>query len=422
MVLAVRERLSDLLSYEAWRSTFAEFIATMLFVFVGAGSVVVTGSLTDGELTAARLIAIAMGHGLAITLLVYATANLSGGHINPAVTFAAALTRKISTTKGAMYIGAQLTGAATGALLLKLSLPDLLEGNLGAHTLGPDVTITMGILMEIVLTFVLVFVIFATAFDPEGMGRLAPLAIGLTVLVGHIVAVPLTGASMNPARSFGPAVVEGVWGNHWVYWAGPVIGGAIASLVYQVVFLGRPIAGRPTPLELPRLDTKLTQDRVELSEVDLFRDLTDDQIERVASVGKRSDIAAGQVLGKASEVGGFLFIVLAGKAEASVQSPIGAVTVRIVGPGESFPVAALLGSGALVTSVKATTVMDVLAIPRAKLLALCSEDPEIGMRLYAVVAEVSVNRYRETLAKVGAASQQLQSELLELESRSLWPF
>ena len=133
MVQVMRERLTDLYSREAWRPTFAEFIATLLFVFVGAGSVAVTGGLTGGELTAARLIAIALGHGLAITFLVYATANLSGGHINPAVTFAAALTRKITITRAAMYVAAQVTGAGGGALLLKLSLSDMLEGNLGAH-------------------------------------------------------------------------------------------------------------------------------------------------------------------------------------------------------------------------------------------------------------------------------------------------
>ena len=418
----VRKRLTDLFSYEVWRSTFAEFIATLLFVFVGAGSVVVTSRLTGGDLDAARLIAIALGHGLAITLLVYATANLSGGHINPAVTFAAALTRKITTTKASMYIAAQLTGAAIGALLLKLSLPEVLEGNLGAHALGSDITIGMGVLIEIMITFLLVFVIFATALDKEGMGRLAPLAIGLTVLVGHLVAVPLTGASMNPARSFGPAIVEGVWADHWLYWAAPLIGGGIASLVYQVVFFGRAIPGRPTRSELRQLDTRSTPDRVELREVDLFRDLTDDQIERVASVGEMSHAEAGEVLCEASQIGEILFIIVAGKAEASIQSPIGELTNIVVGPGDAFPLAALTGSGALVTSVKATTAMELMAIPWAKLLALCSENPDMGMRLYSSIAGVLANRYRDTLANVAAASEELRSELLGLEARSLFPF
>lgn len=93
--------------------------------------------------------------------------------------------------------------------------------------------------MEVVVTFVLVFVIFATAVDPAGMGNHAPLAIGLTVLVDHLVAVPITGASMNPARSFGPALVAGEWSNHWIYWVAPLLGGAFAGLAYQFAFINR---------------------------------------------------------------------------------------------------------------------------------------------------------------------------------------
>ena len=105
---------------------------------------------------------------------------------------------------------------------------------------GPDVSISMGLVMEIVVTFVLVFVIFATAVDPGGIAPLAPLAIGLAVLVDHLVAIPITGASMNPARSFGPALVSGEWADHWIYWLGPLIGGGIAAVLYQVVFINRP--------------------------------------------------------------------------------------------------------------------------------------------------------------------------------------
>ena len=227
-------------SLEAWRSTFAEFIATLLFVFLGAGSVIVSGGLPNGDLDPARLVAIALAHGLAIAFLVYATANISGGHINPAVTFAALLTKKISAARGLMYVAAQLGGAVVAALLLLATIPDAADTNLGAHALGPDVTISMGLVMEIVLTFALVFVIFATAVDPSGMGNLAPLAIGLAVLVDHLVAVPITGASMNPARSFGPALVAGEWSDQWIYWVAPLVGGAIAGVVYQFAFMNRP--------------------------------------------------------------------------------------------------------------------------------------------------------------------------------------
>ncbi len=227
-------------SLEAWRSTLAEFIATLLFVFLGAGSVIVSGGLPNGDLDPARLVAIALAHGVAIAFLVYATANISGGHLNPAVTFAALLTKKISAARGLMFVVAQLGGAVVGALLLLATIPGAADTNLGAHALGPDVSVGMGLLMEIVITFALVFVIFATAVDPRGMGNLAPLAIGLTVLADHLLAVPITGASMNPARSFGPALVSGEWAGHWLYWAGPLLGGALAGLVYQFAFINRP--------------------------------------------------------------------------------------------------------------------------------------------------------------------------------------
>ncbi len=124
--------------------------------------------------------------------------------------------------------------------MLLATIPDAADTNLGAHALGSDVTVSMGLLMEIVVTFALVFVIFATAVDPIGMGNLAPLAIGLAVLVDHLVAVPITGASMNPARSFGPALVAGEWSDQWIYWVAPLLGGAIAGLIDQFAFMNRP--------------------------------------------------------------------------------------------------------------------------------------------------------------------------------------
>ncbi|MBI4240935.1 MAG: MIP family channel protein [Candidatus Rokubacteria bacterium] len=222
-----------------WRATLAEFIATLLFVFLGAGTVVVTGGLMKEGLTAARLVAIALAHGLAIALLVAATARISGGHINPAVTFGALITGKINLGKAIAYAVAQLVGGVVGALLLKGVIPAGAQGNLGAHGLGAGVSAGGGLLAEIVLTFALVFVIFATAVDPKGLGHIAPAAIGLTVLVDHLFGVPVTGASMNPARSFGPALVAGAWDTHWIFWIGPLIGGGLAALVYEFLFLRR---------------------------------------------------------------------------------------------------------------------------------------------------------------------------------------
>ena len=121
--------------------------------------------------------------------------------------------------------------------MIAMIVPDTAQGNPGAHGLGSGISVGGGLLAETTLTFVLVFVVFATAIDPKGLGKLAPIAIGLAVLVDHLFGVPVTGAGMNPARSFGPAVVAGAWDNHWIYWVGPAIGGALAALVYEFVYL-----------------------------------------------------------------------------------------------------------------------------------------------------------------------------------------
>ena len=231
------------ITVEDARSAAAEFIATLLFVFLGAGTVVVTASLGTGELTVTRLIAIAFAHGLAIALLVSATGAISGGHINPVVTVAALVTGKIGVPRAFVYIFAQLGGAIVGALLIMAVVPND-GGNLGAHSLASDVTVGAGLLTEIILTFALVFVVFATAIDPRGKAAIAPMAIGLMVLVGHLFAVPLTGASMNPARSFGPALVGNDWADHWIYWVGPISGALLAAITYQYVYL-RHIGRRP---------------------------------------------------------------------------------------------------------------------------------------------------------------------------------
>ena len=228
---------------KTWQAVLAELIATLLFVFVGAGTVVVVTGVIDAkpEADAAALTAIALAHGLAIALLVAATAKISGGHINPAVTFGAVITGRMKLSTGVLYVAGQLVGAVIGALLLEAAVVGQFEGNLGAHALNLEVLDGegAGLMVEAVLTFVLVFTVFATAMDPRGLANLAPIAIGLAVLVDHLVGVPLTGASMNPARSFGPALVADFWDDHWVYWLGPLIGGGLAALAYYFTFMWR---------------------------------------------------------------------------------------------------------------------------------------------------------------------------------------
>ena len=244
-----------------WRAVAAEFIATGLFVFLGTASVVVAkasivslGATLPTVPGPGFVLTVALTHGLAIALLVAATARISGGHINPAVSFAAALTGKMKVSTACLYIAAQLIAAILGVLLLKGVIAAPMELGLGAHGIGVfDPALGggglledqvgngagAGLLVEIVLTFALVFVVFATAMDPKGLTHLAPIAIGFVVLVDHLVGIPLTGASMNPARSFGPAVVANIWTDHWIYWLGPLIGAALAALIYEFVFLQR---------------------------------------------------------------------------------------------------------------------------------------------------------------------------------------
>ena len=182
---------------------------------------------------------IAVANGMAIAVMVSATARWSGGHINPAVTIAVVVTQKMGVTKGVMYTAAQVTGASTAALLLAAVIPDASEGTLGAHALGSGINASTGLVVEMALTFILVFVVFATAIDPKGPSHLAPIAIGIAVMVAILVGGPLTGGSMNPARSFGPALVSGEWADHWVFWVGPILGGLAAATIYQVVYLRR---------------------------------------------------------------------------------------------------------------------------------------------------------------------------------------
>ncbi|EDQ84827.1 uncharacterized protein MONBRDRAFT_29850 [Monosiga brevicollis MX1] len=228
---------AELFSLRTWRASLAECLVTFLFVFVSCGAVVATGMVEDAAMDASRLLTIAMAHGLGIAVLAASTSAISGGHINPAVSFAFALTGTISIVRFVLYTLFQLLGAVLGAALLYAAVPPAVRGNLGAHTLGPDVSAAQGFLIEVMLTFVLMFVIFANAADPKGNGTLAPLLIGLTVVVDICIGAPLTGASMNPARSFGPALVMNTaWKHHIIYWFGPLLGAGFAAVWYRHMF------------------------------------------------------------------------------------------------------------------------------------------------------------------------------------------
>lgn len=221
--------------YKNSQKLLAEFIGTFLFVFIGAGAICTDQAMRAAGGSGMGLIGIALAHGLALAIVITAVGHISGGHINPAVTIGFWVTRKMSTMLALAYWIAQLLGSVSAAYLLTRLLPDTIwrAVNLGTPDLT-DFTRFHGILLEAVMTFFLVFVVFATAVDPKGaFNKIAGFAIGLTVSADILLGGPLTGASMNPARSFGPAVAAHHWNNHGVYWAGPLIGGVIAAWIYD---------------------------------------------------------------------------------------------------------------------------------------------------------------------------------------------
>jgi aquaporin TIP len=218
---------------------FAEFVGTFTLIFVGAGSIIATGG---HDLTA-----IALAHGFAIGMMASAVGHISGGHFNPAVTLGFVVTRRIDARMAAAYWFAQITAAIIAALLLRGVVPERAADsvNLGAPVLGSGVSAGQGLAIEIVLTFFLVWVIFATAADPRGAFRsIAGLAIGFTISLDIYMGGPFTGAAMNPARALGPQLVQNVWSDGWVWYLGPAIGGVLAALAYEWLYL-RPLGPEP---------------------------------------------------------------------------------------------------------------------------------------------------------------------------------
>lgn len=216
------------------RAVVAEFLGTMFFVFLGTGAVVAAVGGAGGD---AALVAIAIAHGLGILTAVAWTANISGGHINPAVTLAMIVTKHIKPALGVAYMVAQFAGAAVGSLLLMLVTGDAFEGDgpgsLGGHTINPDISVAEGLGLEIICTAFLLVVVYNTAVSKKGWGINAPIAIGFAIMLIHLVAVPFTGASVNPARSFGPALVTGEFDDFWVYIVGPAVGALIVAFFWQ---------------------------------------------------------------------------------------------------------------------------------------------------------------------------------------------
>ncbi|KAL9405914.1 hypothetical protein Peur_002886 [Populus x canadensis] len=230
--------LGDSFSVGSLKAYLSEFIATLLFVFAGVGSAIAYSKLTtDAALDPPGLVAVAVAHAFALFVGVSIAANISGGHLNPAVTFGLAIGGNITIFTGLLYWIAQCLGSIAACLLLKFATS---AESIPTHGVASGMSAVEGVVMEIVITFALVYTVYATAADPKkgSIGIIAPIAIGFIVGANILAAGPFSGGSMNPARSFGPAVVSGDFSQNWIYWLGPLIGGGLAGLVYGDIFIG----------------------------------------------------------------------------------------------------------------------------------------------------------------------------------------
>ena len=208
----------------------AEFVATFALIFAGCGAMAVDG-LTGGSITH---LGISLTFGLVVLVMVYTTGHISGCHINPAVTVAFAATGRFPWRQVLPYVFAQLLGATIAAVSLRLILgPDAVLG----MTI-PAGTATQALTLEIIITFLLMFVIAGVATDSRAVGELAGIAIGGAVAFLSLFAGPISGAAMNPARSFGPALVEGHMDLMWLYTLGPVSGAVLGAFAYQLIRCG----------------------------------------------------------------------------------------------------------------------------------------------------------------------------------------
>lgn len=215
----------------------AEFAGTYALVTAGCGAIIVnnlTGTVSH--------VGVALTFGLVIAVMISVTGHISGAHFNPAVTLAFAVIRHFPWYKVPFYVGGQLLGAILGASTLRGLFG--LTANLGVTLPLNDPMQSFG--LEILLTAGLMFVITSVSTDSRIPASLAPLAIGATVTLDALWGGPVSGASMNPARSFGPALVAGVWSHQWIYWIGPIIGATLGGLIYEIIRLPLSQADMPS--------------------------------------------------------------------------------------------------------------------------------------------------------------------------------
>lgn len=214
------------------RSPRAELVGTFFLCFAGIAAIV----------SDVGIVGVALAHGLALALAISAMGRFTGGHFNPAVTIAMLATGKMGWQKSLAYIAAQLLGGALAAFMVVFIFPTaaVTAASLGTPMVSSNIGAFQGVAMEAILTFFLVTCIFGTAVDSKGPNQLAGFGIGTVLIFDILAGGSMTGASMNPARTFGPALVGGYWDLHWVYWVGPVLGSVAAGLLYtRVIAVGQ---------------------------------------------------------------------------------------------------------------------------------------------------------------------------------------
>ena len=214
----------------------AEFLGTFALCFIGAGAVCVN-QWSGGAL---GLLGVAVAHGTVLAVMISALGHISGGHFNPAITIGMLTANKITLRPALTYLIAQLSGAAAAGFLLQFIIPSPAwqPVHLGAPSLGPGITIVQAVTVETVLTFFLALAVCGVALDPKGSwNAVAGFGIGTVLIFDILVGGLITGAAMNPARAFGPALAAGYWNHHAVYWFGPLTGAVLATFLYTTVFL-----------------------------------------------------------------------------------------------------------------------------------------------------------------------------------------
>jgi aquaporin Z len=219
------------------RRLVAEAVGTFGLVFVGAAVVVVNGGFPNSGI---GLLGIALAHAVVLSVMITATMTISGGHLNPAVTVGLLATRRITPVSAAAYIATQLIAAVVAAFLVKALLPfsAVRSALVGVPVIANSVSLTQAMGIEVVLTFFLMSAVYGTAVSPDAP-RVGGFGIGLVLLFDILVGGPLTGAAMNPARAFGPAVASGEWVGHIVYWVGPIVGALLAAFLWEYFLIPR---------------------------------------------------------------------------------------------------------------------------------------------------------------------------------------